>query len=233
MKFFKVLLIIAASFKLGSSQIIANPHQFPFIVGINTGQTQCVGTMISRRAILTISECLQNVNSVQVIFGLHDINSITNEPPQLLLMIGRQHFRFEDPVAIIILDPPFAFLSPTINSVDFPFSTPNERFVNVDSQVTGFLRGNPNPNQVRFWNVRTITNQDCSRSNQPPIANHLICLSNQNGCTLMTGSPLIIPNGNRFIQIGIQPSELCGNHSQDRARFIRTTEFLTFIRRHM
>lgn len=230
MKFLIFLSIIAASLGFGSFQIIGNPHQFNFIVGINSGQLQCAGSLISRRAILTSSDCMRTT-MVEVIFGVHDI-SATFENNQVRLSYGRESFRFEGPVGIIVLDPPFAFFSQNINSIDLPLSQPNERFANVPSQAAGFLINNPNPNNVRFWNVMTINNNDCPRGQNNPIPNYMMCLSNNNGCTLVPGSPLFIPNGRRFSQIGIQNSDPCGNNN-DRVRFIRVTEFISFIRRHM
>lgn len=227
--------LLIFGFSSTTAQNYATPHQFPFVVGINSERIRCVGSLISRRAILTLAECLQTQN-IEAIFGAHDVSAY-NEATQIRLAIGKEFFRFENenPLAIVVLQPQFAFLSNIINVADMPFSMSSERFVNWPANALGFLRNNPVPNIVRFWNVITTNNDDCGRQHNPAPDN-MICLNNNDGCTTVAGSPLIIQNGNRFTQIGIQPvhNDPCGNHPQnDRARFIRITSYLTFIRRHM
>jgi secreted trypsin-like serine protease len=225
--------LILPIFALLAASAHASHHQFPFAVALFSGRTRCSGSLISRRAILTVSECLTE-STTEVVLGANDLTD-SSEPSQVRFTVSESSY-IRDPnslLAVIRFEPQIAFLTDFINLVQQPFSTPGDMFSDVSGTHLGFLNSTAMPDTLRPFSVRTIRNQDCTRAH-PSITSEQICISNTVGCTLGLGSPIVASSGGRLQQIAIQFSRnTCGGGNSARSIFLRITPFLTFIRTSM
>lgn len=228
---------ISALFLLFSSLIQGNFsqltwHGFPFTVALHSGYDRCTGSLISRRAILTVSDCLTATTTL-VILGATDASN-ASESTQVRFHVHRETYIRDpnSPLAIIRFSPQIAFFNNYVNAIAIPFSTPNVPFENVSVTVLGYLQEPVVPDAVYSWTTRTITNQDCSFA-QPDIESRHICVADAMHCIINSGSPLVHNNTGRFEQIGIVYREnQCGGGSS-RSIFLRITPFMNFIRTNM
>lgn len=229
-KLFVIFIVILSLIQAFSGQTVW--HGFPFTVALHSQSSRCTGSLISRRAILTISECLVSSPTL-VILGAADA-SFEAESTQVRFHVNAETYIHDSnsPLAIIKFSPQIAFFNNYINQVNIPFSTPNALYEDVDATVLGFLQEPVVPDAVYSWRVRTIRNQDCSIAH-PDIGNEHICVADALHCIINSGSPLVIHNNSRFEQIGIVfRSNRCGG-GNNRSIFLRITPFLNFIRANM
>jgi secreted trypsin-like serine protease len=229
-KLFVILAVICSLIQAICGQ--AEWHGFPFTVALHSQNSRCTGSLISRRAILTISDCL-TASPTLVILGAADA-SFVDESTQVRFHVGAETYIHDpnSPLAIIRFSPQIAFFNNYINQVSIPFSTPNATYEDVDATVLGFLQEPVVPDAVYSWRTRTIRNQDCSTAH-PDMENEHICVTDALHCIINSGSPLVFYNNGRFEQIGIVfRSNRCGG-GNNRSIFLRITPFLHFIRANM
>jgi secreted trypsin-like serine protease len=229
---------VFAVFALLTASTLANPvqpatHQFPFAVGLLSGVTRCSGSLISRRAILTVNDCLTSATT-EVILGANNIAD-HSEPTQIRFTVGESFYRRDtaSPLAVVRFEPQIAFLTDSVNIIQLPFSTPNDVFSDMSATNLGFLHDATTPDTLRSWSVNTIRNSDCTRAH-PGVTSEQICIANTSGCTLSLGQPIVANSAGRLSQIAIQfRRNACGGGNNARSIFLRVTPFLTFIRTHM
>lgn len=229
-KLFVIFIVILSLIQAIIGQAVW--HGFPFTVALHSQSSRCTGSLISRRAILTISECLVSSPTL-VILGAADASFVA-ESTQVRFHVGAETYIHDpnSPLAIVRFSPQIAFFNNYINQVNIPFSTPNALYEDVDATVLGFLQEPVVPDAVYSWRARTIQNQDCSIAH-PDIESEHICVSDALHCIINSGSPLVIQNNSRFEQIGIVfRSNRCGG-GNNRSIFLRITPFLNFIRANM
>ncbi|CAG9808807.1 unnamed protein product [Chironomus riparius] len=229
-KLFVIFAVILLSIQAICGQAVW--HGFPFTVALHSQSSRCTGSLISRRAILTISDCLIESTTL-VILGAADA-SYTDESTQVRFHVGAETYRHDpnSPLAIIRFSPQIAFFNNYINQITIPFSTPDALYEDVDATVLGFLEEPVVPDAVYSWRVRTIQNQDCTIAH-PDIESEHICVADALHCIINSGSPLVFLNNSRFEQIGIVfRSNRCGG-GNNRSIFLRITPFFNFIRANM
>lgn len=229
-QFAVIFTIILSSIQANNAQITW--HGFPFAVALHSVDARCTGSLISRRAILTVKECLISPLTL-VILGAADA-SFPGESTQVRFHVGSETYIHDpnSPLAIIRFSPQIGFFNNYIDAITLPFSTPNAPYENESATILGFLQEPVVPDAVYSWSTRTITNQEC-RIAHPNIGSEHVCVADALHCILNSGSPLVINNNGRFEQIGIVfRRNVCGGGT-NRSIFLRITPFLNFIRINM
>lgn len=217
-----------------SAQTQTERHNFPFAVGLFSANIRCTGSLISRRAILTVNDCLP-APITDVTLGASDLSN-RNEQTQVRFSVGEETYRRDTatPLAIIRFFPQIAFFTETVNVVTIPFQTPNEHFENIPATVLGFLNQQQTTDPLLSWNVNTVTNSDCRQRWISNLTADEICTFGTLGCTLALGSPLVVRNAQGWTMIGIQfRFNNCNSHIHARSTYLRLTSSFAFIRTHM
>jgi Trypsin len=231
MKILSLVLAIGLCACVSAQGQESSVHQFPFFVKLISGTVRCGGSLISRRAILTLNQCLVGTTT-EIILGGHDFAN-RHEPTQVRFTVGADTYRRDSLIAIIRFTPQIAFTNEAVNIVSMPFSTPGEEFSGAAASGVGFLASRSTPDIMRFMEVNTITNDVCRRTH-PNIHDDFICTAaGSDVCNLSLGAPLVIQSGNNFNQIGIFAFPEFNCVTNQPSAFVRVTRFITFIRTHM
>jgi secreted trypsin-like serine protease len=229
-----LILLIVDSSVAANIAIPVNHHNFPFAVATISGSTRCSGSLISRRAVLTINSCLSHPTT-EIVMGANDLSM--SESTQMRLLTTSDMYRMDSMsvLAIIRFSPQIAFLTDFVNVIQAPFSTPAEQFINSNADVLGFLLNvtSTMPDSLQSWSVRIVANSDCTRAH-PNANSQNICTANTSGCSLNIGSPLVVRSGQTFEIVGIQFNRnICSGGNNARNIYLRITPFLNFIRMNM
>lgn len=128
----------------------AEANQFPFHVGLirhmESGNTLCSGSLISRRSILTSASCLTGAERVSVFLGAQDMTSNTERyqarlrvnPPNYIIHPDyvREGRTLMNDVALIRMPHTIAFFTPAVNVVSLPSAADRDGAFSATQTIT-------------------------------------------------------------------------------------------------
>ncbi|XP_001662704.2 collagenase [Aedes aegypti] len=227
--------------------------QFPYAVGLLTRinillSSQCAGSLLSTRYILTSASCVNGIQSAVAVFGNLELNNPVT-PGQVRMTVtefivhnGYVENTENFDVALAVLPIPISFTDnirpvrlPNRRQVDAPFNGQQGTFMGWGR----FGSGNSNSAVLRFGRSQIITNLAC-RVSLPTnsILDQHICTEGFNAaagrgspCTGDTGAPLTIVDADGITtQVGVFSfNSILGCESGRAAVFTRMSAYLNWI----
>lgn len=226
----------------------AKPGNFPHSVlirylNIINEQVEytCGGALLSDEWVITVAHCAAGFEVFKIILGAHNANK-TDEHERITNRATKIFFppnynpknvdkRIANDLALVKLSKKIKFTN-RIKPALLPKTT-NDSYIGREVIASGWGRNNQNSSELRWTQMRIISNSDCKKIFGPAVFNETICAQGdklQSICDGDSGGPLILKSDNRTL-VGItQFATSQGCHLGIPQGFSRITYFLQWIK---